>query len=126
MPRPASRKPSTLLGAYASNLGVVEACRALLNQPLKSTWLRGASDPHECDVGTFFDKNGLHETEFGIAHKQFHAALPYYGTDYATWEQAVLCFQRSLRDAIRKGVFPANGRSFSYRHVQCFVSPLGN
>lgn len=99
-PTAASRKPCTLLGAYASHLGVIEACDALSNQSLKFIWLN-AADPHACDIGRFFDQNGLHETALGIAHKNFHLALPHYETDRENWAKAEHRFRRALRDAIQ-------------------------
>jgi len=104
VPVPASRKPASLLGAYASHLSVLEACRALLNQPLKSTWLDDATDPHECDIGRYFEENHLHDTPFGIAHKEFHAALPYYESDRGWFNRATAQMQQTLSEAIRNGV----------------------
>lgn len=104
VPISASPKPCTLLGAYASHLGIVEACRALLSQPLKLAWLEDADDPHACDIGRFFDENGLHDTEFGIAHKQFRLALPHCESDRETWERAATRFRQALRDAIHGGM----------------------
>ena len=73
--RPAVRGPCTLLGAYAAHLTIAEACHTFARQPLPMRWREGANDPHRCGIGRYFDAIGLHDTEFGLAHKRFHYKL---------------------------------------------------
>ena len=99
----ASRIPASLLGAYAAHLTIVEACRALINQPVPFVWTDEARDPHACAIGQYFDAAGLHETAFGLAHKRFHAVMDQYGTRRVEWEDASEDLWRGLHDAIRGG-----------------------
>ena len=101
VPRLASREPHTLLGAYAAHLGIVEACRAMISQPLQVSWSDTVEDPHACCIGQFFDRNGLHDTAFGSAHKQFHRVIKRYCDDPAAWEAAAAELWRSLQAAIK-------------------------
>ncbi len=50
-PCPAGRRPNSLLAAYAAHLGIVEACWALMNQPLRARWSDDVRDPHVCAIG---------------------------------------------------------------------------
>lgn len=97
---PASREPCSLLGAYAAHLSIVEACRALQNQPLKFSWSDDVRNPHACSIGRYFDSNGLHETAFGWAHKRFHEIIDQSDIDPAAWEQAATDLWRCLQEAI--------------------------
>ena len=100
-PRQAGRQPNSLLAAYGAHLGIVEAWRALMNQPLRACWSEDVRDPHVCAIGQFFDARQLHDTEFGIAHKRFHALIDRYHDDPASWEAAADDLWRSLQTAIR-------------------------
>ena len=101
-PEPATSRPHSLLGAYAAHLCLVEACRALLNQPLRSFWTEGANNPHACLIGQFFDEQGLHDTEMGLAHKHLHRILPVYADHRADWEAAADSFRQKLHEAIQR------------------------
>ena len=100
-PTRAAREPSSLLGAYAAHLSIVEACRALMNQPLKFVWSDEVRNPHACAIGCYFDAHGLHETPYGMAHKRFHQLIDRYDEDPEAWEAATAELWRSLQEAIR-------------------------
>ena len=102
-PRPAAaiREPDSMLGAYAAHISIVEACRALLNQPLPLVWSQDVRDPHKCSIGRFFDRNGLHETPYGQAHKRFHTVIDRYAADPAAWEKASGGLWQALQSAIK-------------------------
>lgn len=100
-PRPAEGRPNSLLAAYAAHLGIVEACRALMNQPLRACWSEHVCDPHICAIGQFFDANHLHDLEFGLAHKHFHSVIDRYDSNPDAWEAAAADLWRSLQNAIR-------------------------
>ena len=102
-PGQGNRAPQTLLDAYAAHLNIVESCRALMNQPLPFTWSKTARDPHACAIGRFFDRAGLHETEFGQAHKRFHAVIDQYQTNRDVWETNSFEMWRGLQHAIEAG-----------------------
>jgi EAL domain-containing protein (putative c-di-GMP-specific phosphodiesterase class I) len=95
-----ARTPTSLLGAYAGHLRVVEACLALMGQPIPVTWKEASKDPHACSIGAFFDKHGLHDTAFGCAHKRFHEDMALYGTDPAKWHVGAEGFRRELERAL--------------------------
>ncbi len=101
VPRPACREPHTLLAAYAAHLRIVEACRVMINQPLPVSWSDTVEDPHACCIGQFFDRNGLHDTAFGSAHRQFHRVIKRYRDDPAAWEAASAALWSSLQAAIK-------------------------
>ena len=101
VPRPASREPRTLLGAYAAHLSIVEACRAMINQPLQVSWSDTVEDPHACCIGQFFDRTGLHDSAFGSAHRHFHRVIKRYREEPAAWEAAAAALWRSLQAAIK-------------------------
>jgi EAL domain-containing protein (putative c-di-GMP-specific phosphodiesterase class I) len=100
---PGSNEPTSLLGAYAAHLKIVEACRGLMHQPLKFQWLDEARDPHACSIGRFFDAEGLHDTDFGAAHKRFHQVIDQYHVNRDAWEEASADLWRGLRSAIQSG-----------------------
>jgi EAL domain-containing protein (putative c-di-GMP-specific phosphodiesterase class I) len=102
-PQAASRVPTSLLGAYAAHLTIVETCRALMNQPMPLGWTEQARDPHACAIGQYFDAAGLHETAFGQAHKRFHAVIDQYDTKRQAWEDASEDLWRGLHEAIHRG-----------------------
>ncbi len=97
----ATRTPQSLLGAYASHLTVVETCRILVCQPLPIAWKEESKNPHACGIGRYFDRFGLHETAFGLAHKRFHEVMNCYGTDPSRWEQGAEGFASALTQAMR-------------------------
>jgi hypothetical protein len=101
--RPGSRTPASLLGAYAAHLTIVEACRAIMNQPMPFVWSEAARDPHACALGRYFDAAGLHETGFGLAHKRFHAVIDQYDTCREAWEDASEALWQGLHEAINHG-----------------------
>ena len=101
VPRPVDRLPTSLLGAYAAHVAIVDAFRALANQPLTFHWDSTLYDPHVCSIGQFFDANGLHDTDYGKAHKRFHAVMDQYTTNPAIWEQAACDLWRGLQRAIK-------------------------
>ena len=101
--RVSDRVPCTLLGAYAAHLLVVETCRVLMNQPLQIAWKEESKNPHSCSIGKFFDRNGLHDTDYGLAHKRFHAVIASYETDMALWEKGANDFRTALARAIASG-----------------------
>ena len=103
-PEPATSRPHSLLGAYAAHLCLVEACRALLNQPLKATWISGADNPHACLIGQFLDEHGLHDIRLGLAHKHLHRILPVYSDLPDEWDDAAEKFRRELEQAIQQGM----------------------
>ena len=103
------RTPRTLLGAYASHLMVVEACRVLACQPLPVQWKDEAKDPHACAIGRFFDQRGWHDGACGLAHKRFHRVLAAYRTDRDAWERAADEFRDALAIAIAGGENDAAG-----------------
>ncbi len=100
-PRRAGRQPNSLLAAYGAHLGIVEACRALMNQPLRACWSDDVRDPHACAIGKFFDARQLHGSKFGEAHKRFHSLIDRYQEDPEAWEAAANDLWRSLQTAIR-------------------------
>lgn len=106
IPTPVDRSPRSLLGAYGLHLMIVEACRALSNQPLQVNWAEGVHDPHLCSIGHYFDHNGLHDTVFGQAHKRFHQVVDCYVSDPDAWERTAAALLRSLEDAIIREASP--------------------
>lgn len=94
------REPRSMLAAYAKHLLVVETCRVLANQPLKLTLGAEAKDPHACTIGKYFDRCGLHDTDFGRAHKRFHAVMPLYASDAPIWSLRAENFRLALQRAI--------------------------
>lgn len=92
--------PTSLLGAYAGHLRVVEACRTLMSQPLPVAWQEASKDPHACKIGVFFDRHGLHETRFGLAHKRFHEVMALYEAEPALWQAGADGFRRELEAAL--------------------------
>ena len=93
--------PVCLLGAYASHLTVVEACRNLRAQPLPFVWLREAMQDHEtCVVGRLFGARGWHDTAVGAAHRAFHAALGDFTADPTRWEDGAERFRTAMVDAM--------------------------
>ena len=100
-PQPIERKPNSLLGAYAAHLGIVEACRALMNQPMRFTWAADIRDPHACAIGCYFDAQGLHDTPFGKAHKRFHRIIDRHDDDPAAWDEATSELWRTMQEAIK-------------------------
>lgn len=96
----ATRAPCSLLGAFASHLTVVETCRILVNQPLPILWKEESKNPDACEIGRYFNRCGLHDTPFGLAHKQFHRVMTCYGTDYPLWKSGADGFGDSLASAI--------------------------
>ena len=99
-PERASKTPRSLLGTYASHLNVVETCRLLGNQPLQIQWKEESKNPHSCEIGKYFDSVGLHETDFGEAHKRFHQVMSAYESEPKTWEAAAEAFRHALVVAI--------------------------
>ncbi|XYD11934.1 EAL domain-containing protein (plasmid) [Methylobacterium sp. NMS12] len=95
-----ARTPTTLLGAYAGHLRVVEACRTLMGQPLPVAWKETSKDPHACSIGAFFDKHGLHDTAFGDAHKRFHDVMALYEADPIGWHEGAEGFRLALERAL--------------------------
>ena len=94
------RTPTSMLGAYAGHLRVVEACRTLMSQPLPVAWKEASKDPHACSIGMFFDKHGLHDTAFGRAHKRFHEVMALYEVDPAGWRDGAEGFRKELEQAL--------------------------
>ncbi len=120
VPKPVEREPTSLLGAYAAHLAIVEAFRALANQPLKFHWDKTLHDPHACSIGRFFDANGLHETDYGEAHKRFHAVMDQYSTNPVVWEKAASDLWRGLQRAIKKeAALKASGPAPAARTSPC-------
>ncbi len=101
-PETATSQPHSLLGAYAAHLCLVEACRAMLNQPLRSSWMIGAENPHACLVGKFLDEQEWHDTDLGLAHKHLHTVLPFYHEQQAAWYKAAECFRAELDKTIQQ------------------------
>ena len=95
------RDPTSLLGAYASHLRVTEACRVLTQQPLPVSWTKAMQDPHACAIGRFFDRFGLHDTEFGHAHKVFHSRMDLCRIDRSAWQGGAELFRDALETAIK-------------------------
>ena len=94
--------PQTLLGVYAAHLTIAEACRVIANQPLRLRWNEEAVDPHRCIIGKYLDRRGLHETEYGLAHKHFHHSLgctPESGSD--AWGNAAEGLRKALVVALQ-------------------------
>ena len=111
-PNPRSRIPLSMLGAYAGHLLVVETCRVMMNQPLPIAWKEESKDPHSCSIGKYFDCNGLHETDYGEAHKRFHDVMAHYETNMPLWQQGADRFRVALQQEIARlnaarGVAPA-------------------
>lgn len=100
-PLPSGRQPRTLLAAYAAHLGIVEACRAMANQPLRVRWAENVRNPHACAIGRFFDCCGTHDTDYGLAHKRFHAVIDCYDDNPGAWEATVDALWTSLQVAVR-------------------------
>lgn len=92
--------PRTLLGAYAGHLRVVEACRTMMGQPLPMAWKDAAKDPHACSIGAFFDRQGVHDTAFGQAHKRFHQIMTLYDVDPERWQTGADEFRKELERAL--------------------------
>lgn len=92
--------PQCLLGAYAAHLSVVEACRTLRSQPLPIAWTPASTDHKNCVVGRLFTARDWHDTDFGQAHKEFHAVLSLYERDEARWKQGAKRFQALMKAAI--------------------------
>ena len=120
-PGPACREPRSLLGAYASHLSIVEACRALMNQPLPFAWGDKVSDPHACAIGRYFDEAGLHDTPYGHAHKRFHAVVDRFAHDTAAWECAATDLWRTPYGSHQgrgrpRGTTPGCGANGRRRH----------
>ena len=59
-----------------------------------------AKDPHACTIGRYFDRHGLHETDYGLAHKAFHAVMARYGEDTAGWLEGADRVRTALSRAI--------------------------
>jgi EAL domain-containing protein (putative c-di-GMP-specific phosphodiesterase class I) len=95
--------PNSLLGAYAGHLKVVESCRLLMDQPLPIAWRKEAKDPHACAIGRYFDRQGTHETDYGRAHKAFHAVMAGYNKDPEAWQARAEQFRLALTSAILSG-----------------------
>jgi EAL domain-containing protein (putative c-di-GMP-specific phosphodiesterase class I) len=112
--RTADQSPLCLLGAYASHLAVVEACRVLRRQPLPMAWTPDASDHETCVIGCLFGRRGWHKTAFGEAHRQFHAVLPLFDKDETRWMAAANTFRDTMAAAI----------SGSSRDMRCDVVPM--
>ena len=102
-PPPVDRTPRSLLGSYATHLNIVEACRALANQPLKVSWSPDMRNPHVCAIGRLFDQRGLHDTPYGLAHKRFHQVIDRYDADPTAWEAAASELWQTLQEAIKSG-----------------------
>ena len=99
--RAADRTPTSLLGAYACHLTVVETCRSLRAQPLPVAWLPEACTDHVgCPVGRLFGARGWHGTAFGEAHRRFHAALACYEVDPVGFDAAAESFRETMAAAI--------------------------
>ncbi len=103
-PKIATSQPHSLLGAYAAHLCLVEACRAMTNQPLRSTWMTGAENPHACLIGKFFDEEEWHDTDLGLAHKHLHTILPFYHEQQTAWDEAAEDFRSELDKAIQQDI----------------------
>ena len=97
---PAPRDPRSLLGAYAAHLSIVEAVQATHDQPSLVTLAGGIKDPHACDLGRYFDAEGLHDTEFGLAHKVFHQLIDCHSSDPQAWDDAAANLWRTLQLAM--------------------------
>ncbi len=95
-----SRIPSTLLGAYASHLKVVETCRMLMSQPLPIEWGSASRDSHACAIGRYFDACGTHDGPCGTAHKRFHEVMALYDLDRAAWDAGADGFRSALEGAL--------------------------
>ena len=95
--------PSSLLGCYAAHLNVVETCQMLAFQPLPMSWQQDVRDPHACAIGLYFDRLGLHDTPFGLAHKAFHKVFDTYKSDPVGWARASDRFCCELQTAILAG-----------------------
>jgi EAL domain-containing protein (putative c-di-GMP-specific phosphodiesterase class I) len=92
--------PRTLLGAYAGHLRVVEACRTMMGQPLPMAWKDAAKDPHACSIGAFFDRQGVHDTAFGQAHKRFHEVMTLHDSEPSLWQTEAGKFRQELEQAL--------------------------
>lgn len=100
----ATRSPQSLLGAFASHLSVIETCRILMHQPLPIAWKEECRNPHTCEIGRYFDRCGMHETSFGLAHKRFHEVMTLYGSDYSLWKSGADGFAEALALQIGKDI----------------------
>lgn len=98
--REPSQRPLCLLGAYASHLTVVEACRVIRRQPLPMAWTPAAHDHENCVIGKLFGARGWHDTAFGEAHRQFHAVLALFDKDYPLWVESADRFRDAMAEAI--------------------------
>ena len=98
--RTPTQRPNCLLGAYASHLTVVEACRLLQRQPLPIAWTPAAKDHENCVIGHLFGRRGWHATAFGEAHRRFHEVLPLYNEDQEVWTSVAAQFQQAMAEAI--------------------------
>lgn len=92
--------PRSLLGAYAGHLRVVETCHTLMSQPLPIAWRDASKDPHACSIGKYFDRQGLHDTVFGKAHKQFHEVMAQYENDPVAWHACAQGFRQALEQEL--------------------------
>ena len=101
-PVAATKTPRSLLGSFASHLTAVETCRMLANQPLPILWQEETKNPHTCQIGRYFDRAGLHETDYGCAHKRFHTVMAEYETEPVAWQAAANAFRTLLFEAILK------------------------
>lgn len=104
--RAPDRTPRSLLGAYASHLKVVETCRVLMSQPLPVSWKEESKNPHACAIGVYFDRNGLHDTPFGEAHRRFHEVMALYDTDLPRWQAGASEFRSALERAMCADALP--------------------
>jgi EAL domain-containing protein (putative c-di-GMP-specific phosphodiesterase class I) len=100
LPEKLEQGPRTLLGAYAGHLRVVEACRTLMGQPLPIAWKDAAKDPHACSIGAFFDRQGVHDTAFGQAHRRFHEVMALYEAEPTRWRTGADDFRQELERAL--------------------------
>lgn len=112
-PIPATSQPTSLLGTYAAHLCLMEACRAMLNQPLEASWMVGVENPHTCLVGKFLDEQEWHDTELGLSHKRLHTILPFYRQKMAAWENAAEDFQGKLDVAIQRNAVEVTTKKYA-------------
>ena len=98
--REPNQRPLCMLGAYASHLTVVEACRVLQRQPLAVTWGPTVNDHKDCLIGRLFSARGWQGTAFDKAHQHFHTVLPQFDTDTPRWAEAAEKFRRTMAEAI--------------------------
>ncbi len=105
-PRSTDRAPTSLLGAYAAHLTVVETCKVLMSHPIPVVWKEKSKNAHICGIGRYFDRVGLGDTAIGRAHEQFHAVMALYGEDKASWQAGADGFRLALEQALVKTVAP--------------------